>query len=411
MEFAQKIKELREVTRKAQTEPEYRKTLDMNNYWSQVKDLSNESVFKNTLKIAVLGYKVPLIGQWDPFDVTKGLPGSEECAVYGSQELANRGYEVTVYMDPPKDSIWTSPFSNPRWVPEDYWNDNSNKAKYDLLLMWRRFDVETGRRRSKIVFFWGHDSPPDLKPGQIFNPFPKFDGVCILTEHHRKQFSIWPGFNNIPYIISGNGILLEHFNNPMNIRNPYSIGYFSNYSRGLIILILLWPMIKKEFPEATLDICYGRETWNTIHPDQLKFIINRIEAYKSLGVTEHGKVGHIELAQIMQHTSVWCYPTSCLGETFCITAVKCQAAGCIPITTRVAALNETVHPDAPHIDVIQSNDDITKYYNLVIKTLNRIRDSNPEDIKIEREKYIEYGKQYTWTRCVDKWLQLYNRVK
>ena len=405
------VTKYREITRQAQTDPEYRKNLDLEKYMTDCRIYAPLIPKSDSLKIAILGYGSDLVGKWDPFNTTTGLPGSEECAVYASQELANRGYSVTMYMDPPNDSIWKSPFSNPRCLSVDLWNVSENTESYDLVLMWRRFDVETGRRRGKTVFFWPHDSPPDVPQGMKLPPFPKFDGVCILSEHHRLQFSSWPLFYQVPYIVCGNGIVPEQFSAPMSFTNPYSIGYFSNYSRGLIILMLIWPDIRKEFPEATLDICYGRETWNTMPPEMLQFVINKIQEYKSMGVTEHGKIGHLELAHVMQHTSVWSYPCIALGETFCITASKCQAAGCIPVTTRIAALNETVHKDAPHLTLINGNQDIPKYKDVLLSTLRRIRDSNPDELVNERRKYIEFGRSFSWSACIDKWLQLYHKVK
>src|SRR5436853_3901213 len=230
-------------------------------------------------------------------------------------------------MNPPESSIWSSVFSNPQWLCVDAWT--SDTEIYDLVIMWRRFDVNTARKRGKIVFFWPHDSPPNLPPGFKFPNFPNFDGICILSQHHLNQFNGWTGFNLIPYIICGNGLNLDQFQKPCSYTNPYSIGYFSNYARGLIVLMLIWPDIRNEFPEATLSICYGRETWGTMPAQFLQFVINKITEYEDIGVIEHGKVGHLELASIMQTTSVWAYPCNNLGitETFCITAIKCQAAG------------------------------------------------------------------------------------
>lgn len=408
-----KVRIYREITSRAQMDPEFRKTVNMDEYAKGIKNFKRHLAKEpkgSGLNIAILGYAVELMGKWDPFDTVKGLPGSEECAVYASQELARRGHNVTVYLSPPDGSIWRSPFSNPRWLPVDLWDAKDNSATYDLVFMWRRYDPDAGRKRGKLVFFWPHDSPPVLQPGQKFNIFPKFDGICILSEHHRSQFKDWPGFDKIPYIVSGNGIIPEQFSEPMSATNPYSIGYFSNYARGLIVLMVIWPEIRKEFPEATLSICYGRETWNTMSPQALQFVINKIGEYKNMGVTEHGKVGHLELANIMQHTSVWAYPCLVLGETFCITATKCQAAGCIPVTTRIAALNETIHPDAPQMSLITNDNDIPKYRDLLLATLRRIRDSDPEQLKKERQKYIDFAHKFSWSACIDKWLQLYDQV-
>jgi glycosyltransferase involved in cell wall biosynthesis len=374
---------------------------------------------ERSLRIAMLGYaNSALVPPWDPSNCEKGLPGSEECAVYGSQELANRGHQVTVYMNPPPNSAWTVSTSNPRWVHIDTWDDS--KEQYDLVLMWRRFDVDTGRKRGKIVFFYPHDSPPSVPPGARLPPFPRFDGLCILSEHHRRQFNIWPGFNTLPYVISGNGVVPDHFTGTVEneiikptCTNPYSMGYFSNYARGLIVMMLIWPEIRSKFPEATLDIYYGRETWGTMPEKDFNFVIEKINQYKDAGVTERGKIGHLELAKEMQRISIWVYPCSWpigLQETFCITAVKAQMAGCIPVTTRIAALNETVHPEAPSVPDLKMLPDIIKYKEKLLETLQWIQDSDPKIIQEERRKYIEYSQQFKWSNCVDKWLQLYDRV-
>ena len=369
---------------------------------------SKPSEPRSGLRIAILGYTSAAVGYWDPSNTADGLPGSEECAVYASQELANRGHSVALYMNPPSNSVWSLPTSNPRWYPEYMWNDHSNPEMYDLVIMWRRFDVTTGRKRGKMVFFWPHDDPG---PSQHRFPFPDFDGVFALTDYHWKRLCVYAGYGKIPATICGNGIVPEQFAEPMQITNPYSIGYFSNYSRGLAVLLLLWPEIRKEFPTATLSICYGRQTWSTISDHGLKLIVDKIHEYKDMGVTEYGKIGHQPLADLMCQTSVWAYPCTALAETFCITASKCQAAGCIPVTTRIAALNETVHPEAPNIPLIVSPIDILKYQDVLMTTLRRIRDSSHEAILAERKKYIEFGNRFSWKACVDKWLNLYESIK
>lgn len=353
------------------------------------------------LRIAILGYKSTLVGKWDPDTTSKGLPGSEECVVYASEELVRRGHQVAIYMNPPEDSAWQSPDSNPQWFSVDRWSDYSNKAKYDVVLMWRRYDVAVGRSRGKKVIFWPHDSPQKIV--DFFPPFPVFDGIFLLSKWHHHQFEEWPGFDKIPRAICGNGYPPEQFENPMTFTNPYSVGYFSSYSRGLIVLLWVWPDVWRQFPKATLDIYYGREHWGTMPEAQLDQITKMIKEFRPIGVVEHGKVGHLELAQSMKNTSVFAYPCICPGETFCITAVKCQASGCIPVTTRIGALNETIHPDAPHVPVLKTTADIEQYKQLLIHTLRRIHDQDPL-IPGERQKYISWAQQFTWERCVDKWL-------
>jgi glycosyltransferase involved in cell wall biosynthesis len=126
-------------------------------------------------------------------------------------------------------------------------------------------------------------------------------------------------------------------------KKPNSVGYFSAYYRGLECLLKLWPAIRKEVPDATLDIFYGWESWLAIQGEDALYerICAKLESLKDQGVTEHGRVGHKELIKRMQETQVWAYPTE-FPEIHCITALKAQEAKCFPVTTTQAALDETV---------------------------------------------------------------------
>jgi glycosyltransferase involved in cell wall biosynthesis len=383
---------------------------DAERFEQALLEFTNDPVQRSGLKVAVLGYRVPLVGQWDPSFVKSGLPGSEECAVYATEELAKRGIHVDVYMDPPAKSWWGSPLSNPRWVEVSTWDSPLNTETYDLVLMWRRMDAFNGKKRGKKVFFWPHDSLWGLPPGGSYPPFLNFDGVVVLSEHHQRQLSALPNYTTVPYAVCGNGIVPEQFINHGEVRPKLALGYFSNYARGLQVLISAWPTIREQFPEATLAICYGRQTWNTMPQQALNDLIAKIEQYKDQGVTEYGKVGHEQLATIMKQTSIWAYPCLTEAETFCITAVKAQAAGCIPAVCRVGALFETVHPDAPGVDLTVPSFAL-RYTQVLLSVMHRIKVSNSAVIQQEREKYIEFGNKFSWKACVDKWLQLYENVK
>lgn len=126
-------------------------------------------------------------------------------------------------------------------------------------------------------------------------------------------------------------------------RKPYSVGYFSAYYRGLECLLEMWPAIRKRVPNATLDVYYGWESWTALQgEDDFYFRMERkFTELADQGVTVHGRVSHEELAKAMRQTQVWAYPTE-FPEIHCITALKAQEAGCYPVVTNVAALNETV---------------------------------------------------------------------
>lgn len=122
-----------------------------------------------------------------------------------------------------------------------------------------------------------------------------------------------------------------------------SVGYFSAYYRGLECLLDMWPKIREAVPDATLDVYYGWESWLALEgkDDFYRVMEQKFKKYASEGVTVHGRVSHEELAKAMKEIQVWAYPTQ-FPEIHCITALKAQEAKCYPVTTNVAALNETV---------------------------------------------------------------------
>lgn len=122
------------------------------------------------------------------------------------------------------------------------------------------------------------------------------------------------------------------------------MGYYSSYDRGLECLLDMWPKIKERVPEATLDIYYGWNQFDKFHakdPQKMKWKWQMIRKMNQDGVKEHGRVNHTDLAKAMKEIQVWAYPTE-FTEIHCITALKAQEAGCIPVTTNVGALKETV---------------------------------------------------------------------
>lgn len=362
------------------------------------------------MKIAILGYKNKLVEPWDPDTINLGLPGSEECVVYASQELANRGHKVIVFMDPPQNSIWKSFRENhPTYLDSDVFYEKQDF--FDIIICWRNFNYYQVCEKGKKVYNWLHDILPDPENSEK-HISPPFNGTLLLSEYHKKTFDnfFMSGCNTV---ICGNGVLTSQFNNlqKFNKKNKYSMGYFSNYSRGLIVLLLLWDNIKARFPQAELHICYGRETWNTLSEERMKDIITLIEKNKNNGIIEHGKVGHQELANIMMETSIWTYPCINLSETFCITAVKAQLAGCIPVVNKLGALFETVSSLAPSLfHPFPINQKILpEYFSLLVNTIEMIENLPENEILLQRQKYCSFAEKYSWSNIIDIWENEFNK--
>lgn len=122
-----------------------------------------------------------------------------------------------------------------------------------------------------------------------------------------------------------------------------SLIYTSSYDRGLENLLKMWPDIKKEVPDATLDVYYGFALYDTTPWGRtLKgqaWKQKMIQLLGQDGVTDHGRVGTDEVAEAYKKADVWAYPSH-FPEIDCITATKAMAAKCVPITTNFAAVKE-----------------------------------------------------------------------
>jgi glycosyltransferase involved in cell wall biosynthesis len=120
------------------------------------------------------------------------------------------------------------------------------------------------------------------------------------------------------------------------------------------------------------------------------------KAHSLPGVTEHGKVGQDVVAQTASTAGIWAYPTE-FPEIFCITAVKAQAAGAIPVCSDYAALDEMVqYGDKMSFD---SSKDLDKFADRLIWWLK-----HPEKQAGIRQKMKAWARTKSWENTARGWL-------
>jgi glycosyltransferase involved in cell wall biosynthesis len=104
---------------------------------------------------------------------------------------------------------------------------------------------------------------------------------------------------------------------------PKQCFYASSPDRGLDTLLEAWPSVVAAHPDATLLLTYGAA------PVDIPGVINL------------GEVDEDTMNEIYRTSDIWCHPCNG-GELQCITGLKAQAAGCIPVIIPAMALSETV---------------------------------------------------------------------
>lgn len=340
--------------------------------------------------IGIFTVKRSDVKPWDPDSIKSGIAGSEEAVIYLSKHLADLGYDVLIFGDPPAKSSYKSFSSNPRYVDVNY----DDFPRLDVAISWRMyFLAEDLKKIANKVYLWPHDiCNHRLSDKEIKN----FDGILWLSEWQRSNWTyINPGLKKFKTIY-GNGINLDQFHPITERKNPYSCIYASNYARGLDLLLSIWPEVKKEFPQATLDIYYGRQGFGILSEEKAEKIIRAIESQSHLGVSEKGMVGHQELNNAYAEASFWTYPCTDV-EVFCISALRAQFAGAVPVIIRGSALSETVRHGfgSVHKDHYLA---ILKHAMRNVHQLNHL-------YRAHMREFIE--KEYTWKMIAKKWMNTF----
>lgn len=325
--------------------------------------------------------------EWDNDSIKKGITGSEEAVIYLSESLVKLGYKVLIFGHPPHNSKYLNEDANPRYISFNHFNE---VKKLKLIIGCRNpYNFWMLKNKAEKVFFWPHDTPPNTP---VLKQNINFDEIIWISKWQRDQ---WINFNQIFERYSniyGNGIVLEQFSKKdKEVENPYSCIYGSNYARGLEILLDIWPEVKKNYSKATLDIYYGWQTWGLLSLEKINEMKSKISQLENLGVKEHGLVSHQELNKAYEKASLWTYP--CIApETFCITAIKAQYCGAIPVIIDGSALTETVRFG-------YRTKESQNYLNLLLNAMSEIENVSLEERKKMRE-FIE--QEYTWDKIALK---------
>jgi glycosyltransferase involved in cell wall biosynthesis len=344
--------------------------------------------------------------KWDGELVRKkGIGGSEECVVYLAESLSKMGWRVTVYGAPPEDSLEVFPPCNPRYFEDKDFQvhaKNAGSQKFDVLIVWRQpFLVLRSDLPAKKIYHWSHDLiSPDMFPPQVLT---KSTGTVWVSEYQLKTATSPENKNFLNPTVIGNGVDISQF--PLECkkkRDPYRCIYASSYVRGLAQLLDMWPDIKKEIPEASLDIYYGWLTWTELPQSWYDDMKAKIKALAPLGVRENGRIGQVQLAEEFSSCGFWLYPCT-YAETFCITAVKAQLGGAIPVVRSFAGLKETVKGG------FECNE-LKNFIPLAISALRKVKDSPKEleDTRLMLRKAV--SEAYSWEIISQQWANLISKV-
>jgi glycosyltransferase involved in cell wall biosynthesis len=359
---------------------------------------------QNVDKISIL---VP--GTPQPFDETstdRMLGGSEEAVVYLARELVKQGRNVTVYGCLPPLRL---PGVGKDGVDYQHFKSLDLDSELGTVVVWRCLSTlervhkhYTENPDCEGIYntsFWAHDF--QLSPNKTTNQrlLEACSSVVVLSQYHLNSFKQQvTNPDGIRFTVLSNGVveddMMNHWVTP---RIPGKAVYTSCPTRGLSVLLDMWPRVKAAVPKATLDIYYDWSALQASNPPLYKDMLEKLKNCEHLGVTHKGGVGHNELYEAIATAAVWAYShfTNVKAETFCISAVKAQALGTQVLTVPNGALAEVV----PEAHLCDNTDD---YEQALIEYL---ADKTPQPQTADAVKALE---RFSWSNVAARFSEIWS---
>lgn len=339
---------------------------------------------------------------WSPEAAAAGIGGSEEAVIRMAAGLATRGHQVSVHMRGGVDRSFGG-------VAYDGW-DSLRGARIDVLVTWRRASLSdpvderaahVGRR-----YLWLHDAWPS---DDLEARLSSYDGVLLLSQFQRNCH---PQVPDHQVVLTSNGIDPAEFAPPHPWRDPHLVVYGSDYNRGLRAVLTGWAEVRAAVPDARLHVFYGWQGLARRSPERaarLKAIFEPLLGQP--GVSHLGRIGHAAVVHEYRTAGVWAYPCS-FPETSCLSAMKAQAGGAVPVVIPTGALRQTVRfglaTDASYTDPGDDLDGpalVTAWRQLLISLL-----ADPErQRRIRRRMTEESRRLFAWGAVVDQWEEEFAR--
>lgn len=401
-----KVDEIVEKVKEADSKEEIRKILDSapNDIKSHPKltHLRNKHFIKEESSGKDIAYVCGYTEhEWNPeIADEEGVGGSEEAVIQLTERWAEQGWNVTVYCNCGHEE---KEYNGVTYKP--FWTYNY-RDKYDVVVFWRFAKFVDYKINADKIFVDLHDvlaaEPEDSQKEFPQRRLDKIDKILVKSKWQRD--ACFPDIPKEKFEVIPHGLDLEEHDIE---RDPHRLIWTSSYDRGLETLLQLFPKIKEEVPDATLDIFYGWGVWDSIHkndPEMKKRKEWMKQKFEELdGVEEHGKVGQKQITKEYLKSGVWSYPTE-FTEIFCITAAKVQALGVIPITTNVAALDEVVqHGTKIDAKDIYSNEEAQQEWLDAI--ISELKNPTSEE---ERQEMREWALDtFDWDDVAQRWLELF----
>lgn len=226
------------------------------------------------------------------------------------------------------------------------------------------------------------------------------NGIFCPSKFHLSQF---PQHIQPKGIISPNALDPKYFFDGPNFNNRFVYG--SSPSRGLRLLLEQWSRIRACIPDAVLTVYYGftpafEKFGKASIPNYPQWRAEMDQLLQQDGIDFVGLVDHETLAVGYSNSGFYLYPTT-FPETSCVSLMKAQAMGAIPVTSRLehSALAESSGKFDLGPRPMGLND--PEWIELWIDAICQVSKRDLDQYRIEMKTWAR--KTFTWSKTARIW--------
>lgn len=341
-----------------------------------------------------------------------------------AEELSVK-FQVDVYANPGKESLYSLPLNNPRYI-----NLAEASGVYDVSVFWNRLDITPFDK-----YLRNHPSriTNDTKASRIycyltsdvFGTINKADvaamisGILFLTESHRNAVvRNMPLLKAVPYI-TGFGIstifnearVASKQDTTDNLRGKRCV-YTGLWDDSLNVMLEIWPYIIEHEKTTMRSLVGGKQSFPPIlleildpgvsGMDSKKYTAfeKRIKGLKASGVSTVSSMNDKQRMTVFRRASLALYP--CVNHAVVLSEplVQAQACGCLPVTFDIGVLDMV--QDNKYMIVTKDKIllvALAEYVNKVCHLLNNVSEQ-------QRQEVTAFGKSKVGVTIGSKFLQL-----
>lgn len=282
-------------------------------------------------------------------DGETSLGGSESACLGLARALAKRGHDVNIFATQLSQDATGRDAAGCIWHPVETFHTMNTFIEWDVVVALRWFaffGIQPVFARLRLL--WNQDL---LVPGGMVNGMMSVawavDKFVYVSDYHRRQWE------DLEPSVAGHGWATRNGFDPSHLptsstKNPNRIIHISRPERGLKPLLQMWPKLREQKPDATLQICryssmYDEGGWGEVCKS-FDRAVERVNEQVG-GIEYLGELNKPQLYKAISDASVMWYPgVATFAETSCCAAVEAQACGTPFVGSLKGALPETARP-------------------------------------------------------------------